>query len=218
MDAKRKSPASEWMSLGKVAELLGVQPSTVRLWSDQGVLPVHRTHGGHRRYLRHELDLWLQSQRLEGQKEMDIVVQNALRATRFQISEGRLVQESWYMKLDEDARNQYRLSGRALLQGLISFLNADGKMAQAEAQAIGYEYASRGRRYGLSSVEATHAFLFFRNMLLESMLEVYESASVRSPHAWGAMFRKINDFTDQVLIKILATYEAYQHAERNNEK
>ncbi len=219
MDVRRKSALpEEWLSLGQVADLLGVHPSTVRLWSDQGMLPVHRTQGGHRRYLRHELDLWLQSQRLEGQQEMDIVMQNALRATRFQISEGRLVQESWYMKLDEDARQQYRLSGRALLHAMLNFLSADGGMAEAEAHALGYEYASRGRRYGLSSVEATHAFLFFRNMLLESMLEVYESAAVRSPHAWGAMFRKINAFTDQVLIKILETYEAYQHAERNNEK
>lgn len=217
MRRKSASPL-EWMSLGQVADLLGVHPSTVRLWSDRGVLPVHRTHGGHRRYLRHEIDLWLQSQRLEGRGEMDVVVQNALRATRFQISEGRLAQESWYRKLDEEARQQYRFSGRALLQGMINFLNADGGMAEAEAEALGYEYASRGRRYGLSSVEATRAFLFFRNMLLESMLEVYESAAVHSPHAWGAMFRKINDFTDQVLVKILDTYEAYQQAERNSGK
>ncbi len=206
--------SKEWLSLSDVAQILGVHPSTVRNWSDHNVLPVHRTKGGHRRYLRSELELWIQSQRADGSSEVNLIVQNALRKTRFQISEGKLASEAWYVKLDDEARQQYRMSGRALLQGLINFMNSDGAKAAAEAEALGYEYASRGRRYGLDSVEATHAFLFFRNLLIESMLSVYEAAAVRSPHAWSDMMRRINDFTDHILITILETYEAYQRANR----
>jgi hypothetical protein len=83
--------------------------------------------------------------------------------------------------LDEEARAQYRQSGRNLLQGLVEYLASDGEAARAEARSLGYEYASRGWRYGLTCVEATHALLFFRRMLIESMLSVYESAAVRSP-------------------------------------
>ena len=201
---------NEWLSLSDVAELLGIHPSTVRVWSDKGVLPVHRTQGGHRRYLRSELDLWMQSQRAGGTNEAHLVVHNALKNTRFQISEGRLAAEAWYSKLDDEAREQYRKSGRTLLDGLFSFLASDGKTATAEAQALGYEYASRGRRYGLSAAEAVHAFLFFRNVLMDSMLLVYEAASVQSPTAWSGMFRKINEFTDQILVTLLETYEAYE--------
>ena len=200
---------NEWLSLGDVAQFLGVHPSTVRSWSDSGHLPVHRTQGGHRRYLRGELDLWVQSQRQGGSDDANLIVQNALRATRFQISLGRLEQEGWYQKLDDEAREQYRVSGRALLHGLINYLNFQGSEADAEAEVLGYEYASRGRRCGLNSVDAAHAFLFFRNKLLESMLNVYESAAVHSPHAWSSMFRKINEFTDTILITLLETYEAY---------
>jgi excisionase family DNA binding protein len=200
----------EWLSLSDVAEILGVHPSTVRVWSDKGVLPVHRTQGGHRRYLRTELELWVQSQRAGGTNEAHMVVHNALKNTRFQISEGHLAAESWYAKLDSEAREQYRKSGRILLDGLFSSLASDGRTAAAEAQALGYEYASRGRRYGLSTAEAVHAFLFFRNVLMNSMLTVYEAASVQSPAAWSSMFRKINEFTDQILIKLLDTYEAYE--------
>jgi excisionase family DNA binding protein len=201
----------EWLSLGSVAELLGVHPGTVRNWSDQGVLPVHRTQGGHRRYRRSEIELWMQAQRANGKMTTDvhIVIQNALRNTRFQISEGRLNEEDWYRKLDAEAREQYRRSGRTLLQGLMGYLSSDDESARAEAQAIGYEYASRARRYGLSIVEATHAFLFFRNLLLESMLKVYESAAVSSPYAWSEMMRKITAYTDQILATLLETFEAY---------
>jgi len=143
-----------------------------------------------------------------------MVVQNALRSTRFQISEGALQAENWYKKLDDEAREQYRISGRALLHGLINYLNSDDKKAYAEAESLGYEYAARGRRYALSSVEATNALLFFRNMLIDSMLNVYEAAAVRSPYAWSDMLRKVSDFTDCILVTMLETYEAYQRAGR----
>lgn len=213
-DERHTQSAAEWLSLGDVAEILGVHPSTVRGWSDQGILPVHRTKGGHRRYRKAEVDLWLLAHRSEGASEANMVFQNALRTTRFQISEGRLAQEFWYVKLDDDAREQYRVSGRSLLQGLIHALNTGGEELLSEAEALGYEYASRGRRYGLNAVEATHAFLFFRNVLIESMLSVYEAAAVRSPHAWSSMFRKVNEFTDLILITLLETYDAYQRAGR----
>lgn len=203
----------EWLSLSGAAEALGVHTSTVRSWSDQGNLPVHRTQGGHRRYLRSEIEIWLHAQRGES-VQLDLVVQNALRSTRFQISEGRLNSEEWYQKLDEDARQQYRLSGRALLQGLLQAITTTGSVDRAEADALGYEYASRGHRYGLNSVEATHAFLFFRNMLLESTLTAFESAAVRSPHAWSDMFRRMTEFTDEILVKLLETYELYQRPYR----
>jgi len=45
----------EWLSLSDAAKLLACHPSTVRLWSDKGVLPTHRTSGGHRRYRRNEV-------------------------------------------------------------------------------------------------------------------------------------------------------------------
>ncbi len=49
----------EWLSLSDAARLLGVHPSTVRLWSDKGVLPTHRTSGGHRRYTHQMLNACL---------------------------------------------------------------------------------------------------------------------------------------------------------------
>lgn len=202
--------SNEWLTLSDAAEILGVHPSTVRKWSDEGVLPVRRTQGGHRRYLRSEVELWMQSQRPDEPDNLHLVVQSALRNTRFQISEGRLNEEAWYAKLDENAREQYRKSGRTLMQGLIGYLASNGSSAKAEAQAVGFEYASRGKRYGLSIADAANAFLFFRNVLLESMLSMYEEASVRSPFAWSDMFRKVNAFTDHILITLLETYTAYE--------
>lgn len=200
----------DWMSLGEVAAMLGVHPSTVRSWADQGHLPLHRTQGGHRRFLKQDIEVWMRSQGKVGAVEFGSAVQDALRRTRLEISEGHLANEGWYQKLSAEARDQYRQSGRSLMFGLINFLAADGALTDAEPRSLGYEYASRGWRCGLSSVEATNAFLFFRNLLVQSMLSFYENAGVRSPQAWADMVRKLNAFTDPIMLTLLETYEAYQ--------
>ena len=56
----------EWLSLSDAAKVLGVHPSTVRFWSDKGVLPTHKTQGGHRRYKQAEISLWAQSNHKSG--------------------------------------------------------------------------------------------------------------------------------------------------------
>jgi len=204
---------TEWLSLSQAAKMLGVHPGTVRNWSDHGVLPVHRTQGGHRRFRRSDVELWLQSQRTNQPNQYDLMVQTALRKVRVQISEGFLNEQAWYSKLDAEVKEQYRQSGRAMLQGMIGFANSNGATAAAEGRALGFDYASRARRYGLSAAEATQAFLFFRNMLMEAMLTIYEDASVRSPEAWGQMFRKVNAFADQILTTLLDTFEVYDRSQ-----
>ena len=205
---------NEWLSLSEVAKMLGVHPSTVRNWANQGQIPVHRTKGGHRRFKRSEVVLWQQSQRTNDPDEAQLVIQNALKLTRFHITEGHLQAEAWYQKLDEDARGKYRLRGCNLMSGLLAYLSTSGSEAEAEARSLGYEYATRGRRHGLSVLDATQAFLFFRTTLLDAMLLVYEAAAVSSSQAWSDMFRKVNDFTDRILVTLLETYQALEQGDR----
>ena len=202
----------EWLSLSEIAEELGVHPSTVRNWTNQAMMPYHRTKGGHRRFIRSEVDLWLNSKQDDVVSEANLVVQGALKQTRVKISEGRLNAESWYQKLDNDARDKYRQSGRNLMQGLVTYLSSNEKEGRSEAHSLGYEYATRGRRNDLDVSEATKAFLFFRNALLDSLLSVYESTAIRSPIVLTRMLQKINSFTDQILITLMETYQAFDRS------
>ena len=202
--------AAEWLSLSAAAELLGVHPSTVRLWSDKGLLPVHRTQGGHRRYKRSDVELWAKTRHEAREVQPDDMMQSVVRNVRMQITEGRLEKEAWYQKLDDDARAQYRTSARSLFQGLMAYLSSSGQDATSEAYAIGYEYASRARRYSLSYVDATRAFMFFRSTLIESVIRVYSDANVLSGKAWEEMLQKMHTFTDQILVSLLDTYHALE--------
>jgi len=204
--------SNEWLALSATAELLGVHPSTVRLWSDKGLLPVHRTKGGHRRYKRSEVELWAKTHHESRPVQPDDVIQSVVRHVRMQITEGRLAEEAWYQKLNDDARVQYRTSSRSLFQGLMAYLSSDDQEAASEAFAVGYEYASRARRNNLSYVDATRAFMFFRNALIESVVKVYSEANIPSGRAWEEMLHKIHTFTDQILISLLDTYQSLQDA------
>ena len=60
--AARRAPGSEpdWLTLGQAAKYLGVAQSTIRKWSDHGRLPAFYTPGGHRRYRRSDLEVFLE--------------------------------------------------------------------------------------------------------------------------------------------------------------
>src|SRR5258706_6589749 len=168
-------PREEWLSLSDVAEMLGVHPSTVRLWSDKGVLPVHRTSGRHRRYRRAEVELWMKTSREKHIIEPASALQSAVGQVRMQIAEGRLEAEPWNQKLDENARTQYRLSGMTLVRGLMTYLASEELNAASEAYAIGYDDASRARRYGLSRVDPTPAFFVFRSRPLGPLVHTHHA-------------------------------------------
>jgi len=59
--ANRRQPSGEpeWLTLGQAAKFLGVAQSTIRKWSDQGRVPAFYTPGGHRRYRRRDLELFV---------------------------------------------------------------------------------------------------------------------------------------------------------------
>jgi excisionase family DNA binding protein len=197
----------KWLSLSDAAKILGVHPSTVRLWSDKGMLPTHKTQGGHRRYKQGEISLWAESNQNTREVEPERMMQEVIKTVRMQISEGRLQAEAWYQKLDEDARTQYRMSSRSLFHGLMTYMATEGADAESEAYAIGYEYASRAHRYSLNYVDAVRAFLFFRTTLIDSVIKVYQESNVPSRQT-AETFGKMYTFTDAILVSLLQTFQA----------
>lgn len=205
----------EWLTLGEVAQLLGVHPSTVRNWADAGKIPVHRTQGGHRRFRYQEVLLWMKAQQGDGTDDESVehLLQEALKRIRWRVAEGQMAGQSWYQRLDVEARQVYRRSGRLLLQGLALYLSGKEDEGLAEAQALGYEYAMRGRQYGLSLEETVQAFFFFRSEVLGALLEGLEALTVGTASLWSTLLRRVIHFTDQVMLTLVSTYEGLRQRE-----
>jgi excisionase family DNA binding protein len=52
-----------WLTVGEAAKFIGVSEPTLRKWTDAGRIAAFRTPGGHRRYLRAELEQFKVSRR-----------------------------------------------------------------------------------------------------------------------------------------------------------
>lgn len=205
---------NDWLSLGEAASILGVHPSTVRHWADEGNLPSQRTPGGHRRFRRGDLELWARQQNKPertgmSMAEVQLVIQNALGRARMEVSRGELSDIAWYQELDEQARREQGALGRRLLDTMSRYLtdNQDNVAVEAEIKALGTEYAQLSRRQGLTLTQTVRAFLFFRDLLIDSIIQLAETLGLNTPLDWGERLRQINKLTNQLLVAIIETAE-----------
>lgn len=196
-----------WLSLSQVAQLLGVHPSTVRLWADKGDLPAHRTVGQHRRFKRADVEAWAAARREAEPATGPMIVQAVLGRTRLQMTEGRLQNQNWYTKLGEVRRAEFREVGRRLLQALLQYLGEEEpEAAVTAAQAVGRDYERLGRAAGLTLAETVRLFQFFDDFLYESVVDVYQAQGRRAAREWAAMHRRVAAFTKTVMLALVEAH------------
>ncbi|MFL5892310.1 MAG: MerR family transcriptional regulator [Solirubrobacterales bacterium] len=53
----------KFLNVGEAAAYVGVSPASLRNWSNQGFVPVYRTPGGQRRFVRGDLDEFMRGMR-----------------------------------------------------------------------------------------------------------------------------------------------------------
>src|SRR5688572_25857784 len=198
---------SHWLNLSAAAELLGVHPSTLRSWSDRGDIPAHRTPGKHRRFRREDIEHWAASRREAHSSPGQMIVENVLGRTRMQMAEGRLAETAWYQHFDEGRRRELRDVGRGQLRLLLRYLGDEGDSVLPEAQAIGREYQRLGRDAGLPLSQTVSIFLYFRDFLYDSVIDVYQASGQRAAREWATMHRRIAAFTNAVLLALVQAHE-----------
>jgi excisionase family DNA binding protein len=197
----------EWLSLRQVADMLGMHPATVRLWADRNELPSRRTSGGHRRFRRADIEAHL---RHEAERKphpaAQLLVQSILGRVRFAFTDGTLNTLSWYQHFNEAAREAYRRLGRRMLELLLRALT-EANISEGlrdEAVELGNEYGSVTCQSHVPVADAVRAFLYFRNIVDESVLQLAEvrgTASTRDHQdlPWAESLRQIQALTNEIL-------------------
>jgi excisionase family DNA binding protein len=197
-------PGEDWLSLRQVAEMLGMHPATVRLWADRNELPSRRTNGGHRRFRRADIEARLhQEQERKPHPAAQILVQSVLGRVRFAFTDGTLNGLPWYQHFNDAAREAYRLLGRRLLELLLRALT-DGNVSdelRREAIQLGTEYGSITSTSHVPVADAVRAFLYFRNIVDESVLQLAEVRGTRDTQdlPWAESLRQIQALTNELL-------------------
>ena len=194
----------EWLSLSEAAELLGMHPATVRLWADRNELPSRRTNGGHRRFRRSDIEARLrQDAERKPRPTAQLLVQSVLGRVRFAFTDGTLKTLPWYEHFDDSAIEAYRSLGRRVLELLLRALN-DGtsdEELRAEAVLLGAEYGSVTRDSHVPVADAVRAFLYFRSLVDESVIQLAEVQGMRDHPdiPWAESLYQIQALTNELL-------------------
>jgi len=192
----RITAKSQWLSLRDACRLLDVSNTTLRQWADSGYLRVYRTPGGHRRFLRDDVDSFANApEQAQEQGRGDAIEGSALRKIRRSLSRDDVLQQPWYQSIEEEGRVRMRLFGRRLLSLLLQESGPRRRRQELleEAQLLGREYGTEMSERGVTLKNTIEAFVFFRTMVLDST----------NSSAWA----RIIEAADRVLIGMAASYE-----------
>ena len=192
----RITEKSQWLSLRDACRLLDVSDTTLRQWADSGYLRVYRTPGGHRRFLREDVDSFANAPgQAHEQGREDAIEGSALRKIRRRLSREDMVKQPWYQSVEEEGKVRMRLFGRRLLSLLLQETGPRRRRQELleEAHLLGREYGTEMSDRDVTLKDTIEAFVFFRSMVLDST----------NSGAWT----RIIEAADRVLVGVAESYE-----------
>ena len=210
-------PDPRRLSLGPAARLLGVDPDTLRRWSDEGRIEAFTTPGGHRRFDRRELDRLLDARHPGSVSPTPLA---SLGATPDRMSQ---VYRRSYASAgpDDDVRGAvpaenreaFRADGRGLVASLVAYLDADDDTgrAVAEARAAGLtdDLARRLAGAGLSLTESVGLFVAARRPFLGELGAIARRRALGADRL-SAMFVEASALLDRLLLRLVAAHQEHQ--------
>ncbi len=204
--------AGKWLTLGEAAEELSVHPSTLRRWANNGDIPTMVTPGGHRRFAAAEIARFAQERSAPRPANgvAGLWATQAIAQARQNVAGRR--DDAWMMQLDSDARSRNRAMGQQLMGLTLQYLASDENEADilAEARNIGWSYAAMAIEQGLSLSATLEASIFFRDSLIETALQLPETANIR-PEANVRLMRRVNKLLNTVHLAVAEVYEKSSH-------
>jgi excisionase family DNA binding protein len=200
----KPKPEEKWLSLANAAQFMGVHPATLRVWADRGRIVSQRTAGGHRRFSRADLDAWMAAHRASD-AGAQVLAQTALGRLRLEMERA---DAPWLEGSDEETRRAYRELGRRLMQEIVRAVSAaeiSGPVRDA-AESIGQQYAALSLRRSLSLSQAVRAFLFFRDNIVDALVQMAGALEPVAAPSWQAVHHQLSAFLNEVLIALIRAY------------
>lgn len=186
---------TQWLSLKEACRLLQVTEVTLRQWANSGHVRVYRTPGGHRRFLREDVDtLTAQTPVQSPGESRERLEDSALRRIRRRLSHEEVAKQTWYQSVQEEGRDRMRLFGRHLLSLLLQEAPPRRRQqAMSEALMLGHEYGTEMADRSVPIKDTVEAFIFFRTLVLDST----------NTKSWTQILK----MADQVLVGVVESYQ-----------
>jgi excisionase family DNA binding protein len=189
----------QWLTLGEAARLLGVDVTTLRAWADAGKVRMFRTPGGHRRFIRADLDTLLR-----GSTSALLPRAQAFPSGGAAASRQWLASRSWYAAVPEESRARVRACCAELMH-IVEAAGAGGGAEPGRAAAARRLGAALGREvaaWGLTPAQSTEVFLHFKRQVTDAVVDSAAAASER--------LRSVRDLDGLLAGVLQAMMEAYE--------
>jgi excisionase family DNA binding protein len=204
----------DWLGLGEAARLLGITPNTLRRWSDSGHVPSFTTPGGHRRFARAAIEALVPTPHHRRPQLADLGASGAAIAAAYHRSASGAAAEApaWLEGISGADRERFRTRGRAMVECLVAYLDADrpapalANLRQARDHAD--EYGAHIATLGAGLTDAIEAYVRFRQPFLNELLGSARSRN-RSAGEVVDLLLDAESAMDQLLI---AFVEGWQRA------
>ncbi|HEX9017263.1 MAG TPA: helix-turn-helix domain-containing protein [Chloroflexota bacterium] len=158
-----------WLTLEQASRRLGVHPSTLRRWADEGAIDVFITPGGHRRFIPADLDRFAQGHH---HSSVPSDAQSGWTDHAIALARQSLQAQNWAVGYDESDRESQRYLGRRLMGLVLQYVVQPDEHSDllAEARVIGAQHARTAMARGRDLLDLLQAISFFRTTLLEVVL------------------------------------------------
>lgn len=187
----------QWLTLEQASKRLGVHPTTLRRWADEGAIHVFVTPGGHRRFSPPELDRFVAEHHHGGvpARTEPNWAAHAIAQARQGVQEQR-----WLASYDETERESQRYLGRRLMGLVLQYIAQQGDNPEllSEARVIGIQHAQNAIRRGRSLQDLLQAVSFFRSTLLEVALQESPQSGRGGSDANLHLLRRIEQLVSEV--------------------
>lgn len=200
-----------WLTLGEASRMLGVDPDTLRRWSDNGKVDLLRTPGGHRRFRLETIQAMLPRPRTAHRplssigEPPDRVAAEFRRRVRSDMAE-----QDWHSRFDAASLTWFRERGMRMSQLLLGALDtAEPKGRTAllrEAAHLGGEYGREAARRELSLGEAVEVFLFFRARFMAEIANVARRERLDTVPA-ASLFEEADRVLDRVIVALIQGHQ-----------
>ncbi len=207
-----------WLTIEEAARFLGVGQSTLRRWSDAGLVPVYRTAGGHRRYREADLVAVLRSETRPRRR----LSRKALTDLSYSLYHSQLMQQvttrPWYQRYRSEHLAELRSLGRQLVDLTFRIVNraVDRDSLIETGRAIGRRYGEISAAAGLTPVEATEAFLAFRAPTYVAVAQFAEREEIPTRRVLK-LLSELTLVLDEVLLATMRALTAPKNAAEDTE-
>ena len=201
--------ARRWMSREEASRALGISATTLRRWSDAGMVETFVTPGGHRRFDAASVAALMPG--TQSRPTMERLGETPERMSRVYRRASDRKSLPWVGSLDVGQRNAFRSYGRIIAGELLATLDAaterDRAAHLATASETAAHYGVAAAAQGLRESTTAHTFLRFRRPFLVEqaaggLLFGLDTAAATD------LIARASDAIDDLLIATLGAHEA----------